>query len=740
MRPFRPVAFTVTAVLLACAVAGCPNIQITTTDGEEDPQPDVQATPEIEPNDDVDFATPVTFDETGRARLTGTIRPIKEGGDADFYALGPMKAGDRITIDVDSPDSDVDSLIAVFDADYKLFVNNDNDGSDPSIKDPYVSEIVRHDSDNYMLVVTRSAFAGFGPPSSGAYEILATVERGGPVPTPTRQKLLLNFEGGTVAVHGEQRLRIDPFDAGDIDPRYAGQTAIVKQWIVDTARQNYARFNVEVLDTDSSPGPPEGDFSMIYFGGYDPGGLGSALTGTDPFNRDPNDVGVVFTERFTPDLFTDPPDARQLGVAIGNVAAHEAGHLLGLSHVRDATALMNGYDAPNNLLTDQRFKAASLDLRVLPLFSFVLEQDAVVLLQDTVGRAESAVASSTDVGGDPSAIVGSDFDADGKLDFAVANTVASELYILFGNGDATFSVAGPLDGGLGPSNLVAADFDADGDIDLAAAALVSDAVSVILNSIVHDSPVVEPVTVGDGPQAAAAADFDLDGDVDLTAVNVFSNDVAIALNRGDATFDAAVVIDAGPFPISIAAGDLNGDDYPDLAIIYVGTIESAGGIVVLINNGDATFTRAGTYAEEALSRRVIITDLNNDGANDIAAADVFWGTAVVLINGGVGIFAEPVSYVAGDGPEAIVGADLDADGDVDLALANAGSNDVSILLNEGDGNFAPEWPYYVGRPPSTVAAGDVDGDGDVDLAVTHTNAGTVSILLNRGNGTFARTE
>ncbi|MCH7704917.1 MAG: matrixin family metalloprotease, partial [Planctomycetes bacterium] len=80
-------------------------------------------------------------------------------------------------------------------------------------------------------------------------------------------------------------------------------------------------------------------------------------------------------------VFSTLPSAQALGVAIGNVASHEAGHLLGLNHVNDDAALMDDRSAADVFLSDQEFKEAPLSNDIMVIGT----QDAVLLLDETVG-------------------------------------------------------------------------------------------------------------------------------------------------------------------------------------------------------------------------------------------------------------------------------------------------------------------------------------------------------------------
>ena len=90
----------------------------------------IAPTSAVEPNNDVATATAVSFNENGQARLLGTIVPLEEQADVDYYSLGAMNAGDHISVDVRTPQSDLDAVLAIFDKDNKLFILNDDNSND----------------------------------------------------------------------------------------------------------------------------------------------------------------------------------------------------------------------------------------------------------------------------------------------------------------------------------------------------------------------------------------------------------------------------------------------------------------------------------------------------------------------------------------------------------------------------------------------------------------------------------
>ena len=82
-------------------------------------------------------------------------------------------------------------------------------------------------------------------------------------------------------------------------------------------------------------------------------------------------------------MFSGTPTATELGIAIGNVGSHEAGHLLGLNHVDDDRALMDDQSPADAFIEDQEFMEAPLSSDIMPIGL----QDAVLLLDEIVGPA-----------------------------------------------------------------------------------------------------------------------------------------------------------------------------------------------------------------------------------------------------------------------------------------------------------------------------------------------------------------
>jgi len=340
---------------------------------------------------------------------------------------------------------------------------------------------------------------------------------------------------------------------------------------------------------------------------------------------------------------------------------------------------------------------------------------------------------------DPRSIAAGDFNNDGKIDLAVANFGTNNVSVLLGGDAGTFTLTSqsPFDSGTGAAAVAAGDFNRDGNLDLAVANSGAGTVSIFPGIGDGTFGAATPtLTVGPAPMAVLTGDWNADGNSDLAVVNSGDGTVSIFNGSGDGLFAPAATptITVGATPVAGVAGDWNGDGQQDLAIVNSG----AGNVSILLGNGDGTFTPATTPTVTVGSSPMAIAagDFDRDGILDLAVANSGSGNVSILLGNGNGTFQPAANFgiaVTSPTPSGIVVGDFNRDGRLDLAVTNSGEDKVSILLGDGAGSFDETFfnsPFATGANPSAIVAGDFDRDGRLDVAVANADDNTVSVLLN----------
>ena len=335
-----------------------------------------------------------------------------------------------------------------------------------------------------------------------------------------------------------------------------------------------------------------------------------------------------------------------------------------------------------------------------------------------------------------------DFNGDGKLDIAMTDDFLyfNSVAILRGNGDGTFQNPPLLySGGFLPAAMVALDMNGDGKPDLAVvggngvASYFS--VSVLINRGDGTFPNRSTYSVPQYPYSVVLGDFNGDGKPDI-AVTCYDDpgQVSVLLGNNDGTFQSHLDTTTGTYPSAIAAGDFNADGKLDLVVIE--TLTSSSALATLLGNGDGTFQNNISQTIPCCSGSIAVGDFNGDGKLDLAVVIYGINSVFVFLGNGDGSFAAPVQYatgpIQGSPPyHNVLAADFKGDGKLGLAVTT--DNGVSILLGKGDGTFLPHQDILAGQQMLAIA--DFNGDGKPDLVVV-TGSGLISVALGNGDGTF----
>jgi FG-GAP-like repeat len=290
----------------------------------------------------------------------------------------------------------------------------------------------------------------------------------------------------------------------------------------------------------------------------------------------------------------------------------------------------------------------------------------------------------------PFSLAVGDLNGDGNPDLAVVesegNSIGS-LHLFLGDGTGSFHVGGSYRLGVEPTSVAIADFNGDGNLDVAVANSnhFKKSGSVMVFTGNGKGKLVKTATyvVAGSPWSIAARDLNGDKFPDLAVTQETAGSVAVLLNDGDGKFQAPVSYSAGGGEtLDIVTADLRNDGRQDLVVANLSR-----GMVVLLNNGNGTFGKPTVYvatchncqAPEACT----VADFNLDGNLDVACATNS-EDSYFFYGGGNGHFGEanPINDTINfNGGYSIAAGDFNNDKAPDLAIPIELKGKVAIMLN-----------------------------------------------------------
>ena len=326
-----------------------------------------------------------------------------------------------------------------------------------------------------------------------------------------------------------------------------------------------------------------------------------------------------------------------------------------------------------------------------------------------------------------------DLNRDGWIDYVAINEVSADLRVLLNRADGS-GLLGPV---LLPPRAIGqeasphqtADFDNDGFMDMATANTSSNTVSVVLGNGDGTFDPQQSINVGTTPHGIAALDIDGDADLDLVNANQSSNSLTKMVNNGAGVFGSASAFDSGgDGEYALASGDMDNDGIMDL----VAGTRNDQQVHVLKGNGDGTFTHVSNRSGLGYAWMIALGDLNGDGRLDVAMANGQQNNGAVLLGNGNGTLQAAVNYPFNGSMVGTDLGDLDGDGDLDWVVSSYGASRWYVLRNDGSGGFMPMTQLPAPSNGSCASLYDFDNDGDLDMALADE---TADVILLYRNGT-----
>jgi len=234
--------------------------------------------------------------------------------------------------------------------------------------------------------------------------------------------------------------------------------------------------------------------------------------------------------------------------------------------------------------------------------------------------------------------------------------------------------------------------------------------------------------------SVAAADLDGDGDQDLVVSHFLSLSILSNQGRGDFRETGVVTLELSPTGLVIT--DLNDDGADDLVVSAANfqAPHADVGVFVVLNRGDGTFRAPLRLLPEGGPRPPCVLDADLDGKPDLAVANQLAGSVSIFRNLGDESFADAVNVPVGAAPRCLRAAELDGHDGPDLALL---VGDDRVVLLAGQDGFTKSTELYSQASLTDLGLADLDGDGLQDIVVSQWEGDRIFFLRNLDQGEFA---
>ena len=291
-----------------------------------------------------------------------------------------------------------------------------------------------------------------------------------------------------------------------------------------------------------------------------------------------------------------------------------------------------------------------------------------------------------------------DFNGDGIPDIAFLQSLGfnTPIAVALGTGDGAFTLPATLPGNL--FDFVICDLDADGALDLVTCR--TDEVAIRRGAGDGTFTFAEEIIpITGGGRFVDVADFDSDGDLDIVHTTTATEGQRVYVHRND---DGAFVLavsrqtdaDQSNRPV---VGDVTGDGRPDIVL--------NGATEFYLLDTDATTHTLHSFETGIQLRQLHIADLDGDGLNDLLCFHFPGGITTIRAFGG-GFFHAAESHLTEHTFWSIAPTDVNGDGATDLAaLTSEPEPQLHLFTNDGTGTLSSSAQFPVNLDtPRTIAA------------------------------------
>lgn len=363
-----------------------------------------------------------------------------------------------------------------------------------------------------------------------------------------------------------------------------------------------------------------------------------------------------------------------------------------------------------------------------------------ILLGHPDGGFETMVMYPTGRNSQPWSLVIADFNHDKKLDIVVMNCASSNIRVLLGNGDGTFSNQNVFSTGsnTGPSFAVAHDFNNDTHLDVVVSNYKVNYLSVFFGDGNGRFSMKLLYLSGTGWYSIGAADFNKDNHIDLVVSNYRTDHVALVFGNGNVSFSQNTIYLSGwkSSSTALTVADFNGDNQLD----FVLALQKHASLSIFLGKGNGEFTRGQTYPTGYVSRCIVVGDLNNDTQKDLIVANYAVHNVGVLLGNGDGTFSAVTTYSTGfkSYPNSVAIGDFNGDDHIDVVVALSYYYSIVIFLGYYNSPFTSPLIYTSSSLslPYALATADFNNDSIADIAFVDQNNGDVGVYLSSSKGRF----